>query len=99
MLAECRARESRRSSNDFHELKREREKERDTAKKGKGVYNHFLGRFGRGKQGTKILELWMKAWELFGGCLRNSRQGREGREKKRGLVFSCLKRDETGERG
>jgi hypothetical protein len=79
MLVEYRARESRRNSNDFHALKRGG---------GEGAYGHSLGRFrfGRGKQGTKILEWWMKAWELFGGCLRNSRQGSEERENKRGLV-------------
>lgn len=83
MLVECRARESRKNSNDFHALKKERERER------KGAYGHFLGRFGRGKQGTKILELWMKAWVLFGGCLRNSRQ-KEEKERGKKTRFSHL---------
>lgn len=68
-----RGRESRKNSNYFLALKRERERGGER----KVVYGHFLGRFGRRKQGTKILELWMKAWVLFGGCLRNSRHGRE----------------------
>lgn len=46
----------------------------------------------------------MKAWVLFGGCLRNSRHGKEGKREretkrersKRGFILTSLKRDETG---
>lgn len=94
MLVECRARESRSNSNDFlHALEREKKKERERKREGKGVYGHFLGRFGRGEQGTKILELWMKEsmgtfWWLFEELKAGQQRQRE-RERER-TRFSLL---------